>query len=112
MRYWKPFIWAHQKNGRYFHRVGEKDFHAGLLVLGNDVNGEDGADGSKIVGLILCKNCIKKHNEAGVVFGGVDVKRERKVPKVCLFQNCWLQLIFLFRRKQRKVITLFLFSAV
>jgi hypothetical protein len=50
---------AHQKIGRYFHRVGKKDFHTGVLVSGNDVKGEDGVDGSKSVGLVVCKNCIR-----------------------------------------------------
>jgi len=66
----------------FFHRVGKKDFHASLLVSGNDVKAEAGVDGSKSVGLVVCKNCITKHNEAGVMFDGVDVKRERNVPKV------------------------------
>jgi len=47
--------WARQKIGRFFHRVGKKDFHASLLFSGNDIKGEDGVDGFKGVGLVVCK---------------------------------------------------------
>lgn len=46
---------ARQKIGRFFHRVGKKDFHASLLLSGNDIKGEDGVDGFKGVGLVVCK---------------------------------------------------------
>ena len=62
-----------------------KIFHAGVLVSGIDVKGEGGLDGSKRVGLVVCKRCIKKHNEAGVMFDGCCCKeREKYAKNFCL----------------------------